>query len=459
VSAIAIAAGLSVQPPGHGPPRLFHEAYELERGGSSTIGRGSFASVQAVRRRGASVAASPALAAKVISLHEDRDLGGGICARRCKKVWREVEIARMVRGKEHILQFEEALFEAGLAYIVMERCDRTLVEAVESLPTLTESSLKRFFHQMLQGIAALHDAGVVHRDVKPDNFLCFGPNSIVKLCDFGLSTIIRNQDTEGICGTPPYMAPEMVQYLRYSWSVDIWSMGALAYVFLFGEFPYRLQEYDPRDMKAAIATGCPAPTFRPSNALQDAGVQCPSPAATGFLRTALSRRPQDRFTARAALESDFFAEPHLERHAEGSLAAALESAKNLGAFDLPDAQPNPGEGCFRRLERRVAQLQATVVKSGALAMHPPQRACRECEPQSEGLAEGISAAASTCATTPPGSLAANSEQRSFSDGAASSGACDTQVAVGSVGSLAAPPPRASALDGTILQPPVDMTEC
>merc|ERR1719356_1121229 len=95
--------------------------------------------------------------------------------------------------------------EAGLAYVVMEKCDVTLLQALERSSKLKESTLRSVLRQMLQALAAVHAAGIVHRDVKPDNFLCTGPScGTVKLCDFGLSRALpeegQEQEEEGLSG-------------------------------------------------------------------------------------------------------------------------------------------------------------------------------------------------------------------------------------------------------------------
>lgn len=291
-----------------------------------------------------------------------------------------------VQGTMHVIEVSECCLEGGLAYIVMERGDASFLQTVEAALVVTEVVLARFFREMLQGLSALHDMGIVHRDVKPANFLCFGPGATVKLCDFGLATTLPRDGATGICGTPPYMAPEMLRHMRYDGRVDVWSLGVMVYVFLLGEYPYMPAECSSSAMKAAIAEGTRAPSFEPRRRLQERGLRGPSPAAAAFLRGALGRRPQERLSAKEALKSAFLS----GEASSSSLMPALGAAKSLGIFDRSEAAPR-----FAGLEHRLAALQ--------------QRAPAGAKARAEALALGdarLRSTGSTCASlASPGSRA------------------------------------------------------
>jgi serine/threonine protein kinase len=85
-----------------------------------------------------------------------------------------------------------------------------------------------------------HSQSVIHRDIRPESIL-LGPNDTVKLTNFGLSS--RFQTISGdycytICGTGPYMAPELVLKLSYNQKVDTWAVGAVLYEMLVGRQPF-----------------------------------------------------------------------------------------------------------------------------------------------------------------------------------------------------------------------------
>jgi serine/threonine protein kinase len=105
---------------------------------------------------------------------------------------------------------------------------------------LDEKEAKRVFKQILEGIKYCHSRCITHRDIKLENIL-LDDNNNIKIIDFGFSTCIPNDKKIKIfCGTPSYMAPEIVQKLEYTGPpADIWALGVLLFTILSGCFPYR----------------------------------------------------------------------------------------------------------------------------------------------------------------------------------------------------------------------------
>ena len=98
--------------------------------------------------------------------------------------------------------------------------------------------------------------GVTHRDIKLENVL-FADNKDIKLIDFGFSTVCQpGKRLKVFCGTPSYMAPEIVRRTEYEGKpVDMWSLGILLYALLCGCFPFRAKSYP--DLYRRIARGTP----------------------------------------------------------------------------------------------------------------------------------------------------------------------------------------------------------
>ncbi|WYZ35404.1 hypothetical protein EsH8_X_000051 [Colletotrichum jinshuiense] len=123
---------------------------------------------------------------------------------------------------------------------------------------LTEEKTRCLFHQLLSALEYIHKEGWIHRDIKPENILMQSENSI-KLADFGLAVNLSSrpeQMDDTLCGTPSYVAPEILaesRYRRYSYPVDVWSTGVVLYICLCGfppfsdelyskDFPYTLSQ-------------------------------------------------------------------------------------------------------------------------------------------------------------------------------------------------------------------------
>ena len=93
-----------------------------------------------------------------------------------------------------------------------------------------------YIYQVAQALKYLHSKKVIHRDIKPENLLnCQGT---IKLSDFGWSTHSPDDRRKTMCGTLDYLPPEMVNTQKYDHSVDIWSIGILAYELLTGNPPF-----------------------------------------------------------------------------------------------------------------------------------------------------------------------------------------------------------------------------
>ena len=87
-------------------------------------------------------------------------------------------------------------------------------------------------------LSYLHSNGIVYRDLKPENIL-FSADGHIKLTDFGLSKDIeQTKTTNSFCGTSDYLAPEVILQMPYSFPVDIWALGVLAYEMILGNTPF-----------------------------------------------------------------------------------------------------------------------------------------------------------------------------------------------------------------------------
>ncbi|KAL8473289.1 hypothetical protein ACS0TY_030210 [Phlomoides rotata] len=130
----------------------------------------------------------------------------------------------------------------GYIILVLEFCSGgNLASFIRRHGRVQECIAKRFMQQLGAGLKVLKQHHIVHRDLKPENVLLSGSecNFILKIADFGLSRILPpNESAETVCGSPFYMAPEILQFQRYDEKVDMWSIGAILFELLNGYPPF-----------------------------------------------------------------------------------------------------------------------------------------------------------------------------------------------------------------------------
>ncbi|MEU0003138.1 serine/threonine-protein kinase [Streptomyces sp. NPDC006314] len=157
----------------------------------------------------------------------------------------------------------------GRPWIVMELVHgRTLGDALQE-GTLSAREAARIGLEVLGALEAAHAAGVLHRDVKPDNVL-LGRYDRVVLTDFGIAQIegdTRLTDTGGFVGSPEYIAPERVLGQRPGPASDLWSLGVVLYTATEGVSPFR-RSNTPATLQSVL-NATPAPPASASGALAE----------------------------------------------------------------------------------------------------------------------------------------------------------------------------------------------
>ncbi|KTF81854.1 hypothetical protein cypCar_00013912 [Cyprinus carpio] len=206
-------------------PASIAERYKVGR----MIGDGNFAVVRECVER----STGRAYALKIINKSK--------CRGKEHMIQNEVSILRRVKHPNIVLLIEEMDTYSEL-YLVMELVKGgDLFDAITSSNKYTERDASGMLYNLASAIKYLHSLNIVHRDIKPENLLVYehqdGSKSL-KLGDFGLATVVDGP-LYTICGTPTYVAPEIVAETGYGLKVDIWAAGVITYILLCGFPPFR----------------------------------------------------------------------------------------------------------------------------------------------------------------------------------------------------------------------------
>uniref|UniRef100_A0A8C7DAC3 Serine/threonine-protein kinase DCLK2 n=1 Tax=Oncorhynchus kisutch TaxID=8019 RepID=A0A8C7DAC3_ONCKI len=168
----------------------------------------------------------------------------------------EVSILRRVKHPNIVLLIEEMDTYSEL-YLVMELVKGgDLFDSITSSNKYTERDASGMIYNLASAIKYLHSLNIVHRDIKPENLLVYehqdGSKSL-KLGDFGLASLVDGL-LYLVCGTPTYVAPEIIAETGYGLKVDIWAAGVITYILLCGFPPFSGSE-DQEILLDQILTG------------------------------------------------------------------------------------------------------------------------------------------------------------------------------------------------------------
>ncbi|XP_023601818.1 serine/threonine-protein kinase MARK2-like [Myotis lucifugus] len=186
------------------------------------IGRGSFGEVRLARH----LPTNMKVAVKIVNCEDPADVAEEIY---CMKELNHPNIVKLF----------EVVNTDHQVYIFMEYAySGTLYQHLKRWGPLSEEAARAPFQQLLSAVHYCHQKHIVHRDIKPENILLdMGLN--IKLADFGLSGVFKDEKLTTFCGTPNYKAPELFKLEAYEGpKVDVWSMGVVLYNMLTGLRPF-----------------------------------------------------------------------------------------------------------------------------------------------------------------------------------------------------------------------------
>jgi tRNA A-37 threonylcarbamoyl transferase component Bud32 len=207
-------------------------------------------------------------------------------------------------GSEHIVDlYDFAELEDGRLFFTMELLrGPTISEEIDHEP-LAPARVIAIMRQVCKGLAAAHAAGVVHRDIKPDNVVLTnnrGRADSVKILDFGIAAMLGDEEGSSInAGTPHYAAPELIEGKTTDERTDIYSLGCTAYAMLTGHPPFSASGPDAVSEILAMHLAAPAPSLtRARPELVDVKGLC------AVVARCLEKAPDDRYRNMDELEAD-----------------------------------------------------------------------------------------------------------------------------------------------------------
>ncbi|KAK7863131.1 hypothetical protein R5R35_002013 [Gryllus longicercus] len=194
----------------------------------------------------------------------------------------------------NIVQLLETFEDKHKVYLIMELVTGgELFDRIVEKGSYTEKDASDLIRQVLEAVDYMHEQGVVHRDLKPENLLYYShdEDSKIMISDFGLSKMEDSGIMATACGTPGYVAPEVLAQKPYGKAVDVWSIGVISYILLCGYPPF----YDENDANlfAQILKG----EFEFDSPYWDDI----SESAKDFIRQLMCVDVEKRFTCRQAL--------------------------------------------------------------------------------------------------------------------------------------------------------------
>jgi len=212
----------------------------------------------------------------------------------------------------------KAIFDTeDTLFIVMELMEGgELYEEIVKRKTFTEKDAAEIVRQLCEALAYLHERGIVHRDLKLENLLLKKKGGLeIKLADFGLSKLYSGQALQTACGTPFYVAPDVLMGTGYGPAVDMWSVGVLLYVLLSGRLPFAADS-DAELFRLIIAGNLvwKSPQFD--------GV---SSEAKDLIKKLINTEPEQRWSAKQAIEHPWVKKLATDKAVHGTMQQGLKT--------------------------------------------------------------------------------------------------------------------------------------
>ncbi|CAG5113640.1 Oidioi.mRNA.OKI2018_I69.chr2.g7730.t1.cds [Oikopleura dioica] len=248
-----------------------------------------------------------------------------------KLLGKEIEILKSLKHENivSLLDYEE---NNDQIVLVMEYCNAgDLAEYLQKQGTLSEDTIRTFLQQIVAAMKVLHEKGIIHRDLKPGNILLNRDSSDnnrlrVKIADFGFARHLQGTDMAAtLCGSPMYMAPEVLMGHNYCAKADLYSIGTIVYQCLTGRAPFHAST--PPELRAF---------YERTHTLKPSIPNTTSAALKDLICSLLIRNPRDRLSP-----SDFFRHAFIKTRS-GSARRGYNSSPTIPDAKVRSDSHSPG---------------------------------------------------------------------------------------------------------------------
>jgi serine/threonine-protein kinase len=253
---------------------------------------------------------------------------------------REAQAAGCI-GNDHILEvLDLGVLPSGDRYIVMEFLEGEPLSArIERMKRIAPAELSPILVQLLDGLSAAHQAGITHRDLKPDNIFLLkrkaGHVDFVKIIDFGISKFnkadggIKMTRSGVVMGTPLYMSPEQARTAEADPRSDLYAVGVIMYEAVAGRVPFTADQFSQLLVQIVMGDYVPLHAAAPEI----------DPRFAAIVTKAMARERADRF--QTAEEFRAVIEEWRVGAGLGRVSAVAPTMAMMGQTPVPGAGPAP----------------------------------------------------------------------------------------------------------------------
>lgn len=235
----------------------------------------------------------------------------------------EIDIHRSIQH-DHIVRFYSYFEDSNFIYIILELCNKkSMMELHKRRKVLSEPEIRYFLRQIALACLYLHNNKIIHRDLKLGNIF-INDDMNIKLGDFGLATRIDDAERKyTLCGTPNYLAPEILLKTGHSYQVDVWSLGCIVYTLAVGTPPFETPDLNDtykriKENKYTIPDGL-------------------SPPLKDFIESMLKADPKQRPTMTSILNDPYVVNNYIPRSLPTSCLTTAPRSHTGRLSILPNA--------------------------------------------------------------------------------------------------------------------------